>query len=385
MKILLYNGISSGGAYQALIKYADLLNDFGHIIQIIVPTNRVGNIIQKYCIKFIYRLFYSLFSKSPRKLHTTQILSTGIGKFINSQNADFVIYFWIGDTLSLREIQDTKKPWLWRQSDQNLMFACSHYENELYNFKHQLIDDFIINSKKQFVIKHAEKLFAPSLKVIEGIERVYSVRIKCIITPPDNVLLNESQLVEYSISSDIIKSKYKNGKNINFGFVCNSHEDANRKNIKAAIKIAETMSSHFDVKIIHFGDGKLSNLSPFISDMGNIQDKKILYNSYIALDGMLILSNDDNLPQVLIESLFLGIPIIANDVKGISEFLIPGYNSYVISEPFDIDISGFMRFLLDYRINYKFDAIRSARNLFDKNIIYQKLNSSITKARFAHK
>jgi glycosyltransferase involved in cell wall biosynthesis len=88
---------------------------------------------------------------------------------------------------------------------------------------------------------------------------------------------------------------------------------------------------------------------------------------------MLILSTDDNLPQILIESLFLGIPIIANNVKGVSEFLTHDFDSYIVSDPFDIDVPKLVEFLAKFKSNNRLKSVASSRIFFENNRIYQQL------------
>lgn len=108
---------------------------------------------------------------------------------------------------------------------------------------------------------------------------------------------------------------------------------SDEKNVPLFIEIAKeylryNMNAHF----VWIGDGNhlkdYQNIHPNIHFIGYRNDADILISEF---DGMLFTSKHEGLPYSLIEALRSGVPIVATDVPGNNEVVIPGINGYLFS------------------------------------------------------
>jgi len=81
-----------------------------------------------------------------------------------------------------------------------------------------------------------------------------------------------------------------------------------------------------DWEIITAGMGSLE-LPPYqVTNVGPIADERLMALLYSAADLVVVPTRQDNLPNVVIESLVCGTPVVATNVGGVPEMIQPGIN-----------------------------------------------------------
>ena len=65
----------------------------------------------------------------------------------------------------------------------------------------------------------------------------------------------------------------------------------------------------------------LENKNKSIQILGELDTDEVR-NMYLESDYFIFPSNREGLPNVILESMSLGIPIIANNIKGVTDFLL---------------------------------------------------------------
>ncbi len=82
------------------------------------------------------------------------------------------------------------------------------------------------------------------------------------------------------------------------------------------------------IEIIIFGNPseELANLDIPIRSMGFINNDELLSTVYSASDFLILPSLEDNLPNIMIESLACGTPVVAFDIGGIPDVVKDGFN-----------------------------------------------------------
>lgn len=103
------------------------------------------------------------------------------------------------------------------------------------------------------------------------------------------------------------------------------------KNVPLFIDIAlHSLKKYPSDHFVWIGSGddleKYQNIHPNIHFIGYRKDADVLVNDF---SGMLFTSKHEGLPYALLEALRAGVPIIATDVPGNNEVVIPGYNGYL--------------------------------------------------------
>ena len=116
--------------------------------------------------------------------------------------------------------------------------------------------------------------------------------------------------------------------------------DYERKGYYHFIKVLENLKelNNIDIDFEIFGGFKIykkSSPNLNIYNHGFIDDREKLKKLYQKNDVYLFLSNQDNSPNTVAESLSCGTPILTFKDNGTSDFCINGYNSFIFDK-FDI-------------------------------------------------
>jgi glycosyltransferase involved in cell wall biosynthesis len=100
----------------------------------------------------------------------------------------------------------------------------------------------------------------------------------------------------------------------------------------------EEMDRLGDVRIISFGGGameRLDRLPIAYQAIGRVDDEGLLASIYAAANVFVAPSREDNLPNVVLESLASGTPVIAFDIGGMQDMITHGVNGHLV-EPFSV-------------------------------------------------
>jgi len=99
-----------------------------------------------------------------------------------------------------------------------------------------------------------------------------------------------------------------------------------------------------------------------VKRLGDVSDPDVLAACYSASDATLVPSIDDNLPNVMLESMACGTPCVAFRIGGIPEFVKHMTNGY-LAEPFSAsDLGRGLKMILeDVRLRSEFSAMSRAR------------------------
>jgi glycosyltransferase involved in cell wall biosynthesis len=81
--------------------------------------------------------------------------------------------------------------------------------------------------------------------------------------------------------------------------------------------------------------------------LGAVQDEMLMRIAYNAADGFVIPSREDNLPNVVLESLACGTPVIGFAVGGIADMVVPGENGLLATRTDTQDFAAVLTNFLD--------------------------------------
>jgi glycosyltransferase involved in cell wall biosynthesis len=96
--------------------------------------------------------------------------------------------------------------------------------------------------------------------------------------------------------------------------------------------------SSYDFQLINWGSSDRSQESSSdrkIRSYGVIRDEITLRTLYAACNLLVVPSREDNLPQVAVEAVLSGTPVVCFNVGGLSDIVIHKVNGY-LAEPFDV-------------------------------------------------
>ena len=142
-----------------------------------------------------------------------------------------------------------------------------------------------------------------------------------------------------------------------------------RKGFKYLPELVNILNDKFNLKhkysvlVIGGGSPDLKELNCDVTVTGHISDRTELAQAYSASDITLLPYVEDNLPNVCLESLACGVPVVAFSIGGIPDVVQPGVNGE-LATPFDVwDLSHKLKQLLERPLDKS-----SIREWSEKNI-----------------
>ncbi len=154
--------------------------------------------------------------------------------------------------------------------------------------------------------------------------------------------------------------------------------------IEAFFKISQQLSN---ANLIIAGSGSEEGILKRLVEELNIQNKvqfvgvlnsEKIIAYYNASDILCLPSKSEGLPNVIVEAMFCGTPVVASKVGGIPSIVIEGVNGYLVNPNSSIDLSE--RLLLGLKENWQREKIRSSiSHLSSDNVLikYRELYNSI--------
>ena len=91
------------------------------------------------------------------------------------------------------------------------------------------------------------------------------------------------------------------------------------------------------LRVLTFGHQTdlLAELPLACSTLGYVEDESVLRDAYAAADVVVVPSLEDNLPNLMVESVAVGTPVAAFDVGGVSDVVVPGKTGF-LARPGDV-------------------------------------------------
>ena len=317
-----------------------------------------------------------LFNKKNN--NSLNIFRSNLVNIINQSDADIVHLHWINnELLSIKDISRINKKIVWTAHDMWPFCGSEHYsydkkyfmsylkhENNYLNFD---ISKLIWFQKKKYYSKKIN-FIAPSLWMKNKIEK--STLCKD----------NPTYLVRNPIDTSIWKfRKYSKKKNKIILAIC-AYDLFNdqRKGFIELINKLNNFNFKFNVEIYAIGkQAKLEIKSKIkIKYFGYIKNENKISKIFNKCDGLLMPSEADNFPNVGVEALASGLPIITLKNNGINEIVLDKYNG--------LKIDGFNNKTLE-KIFIWLNELKSKKNNFKiansmkKIVSYKKVSNEMIK------
>jgi glycosyltransferase involved in cell wall biosynthesis len=105
-----------------------------------------------------------------------------------------------------------------------------------------------------------------------------------------------------------------------------------RKGFDLLLQALRDLPSSHDYALLAVGAGRMDYDIANVLTIGNVKDPKLLAMLYSAADAFILPSRQDNLPNVMLESLVCGTPVIGFPVGGVKETIRDGFNGLLCDE-----------------------------------------------------
>jgi len=266
---------------------------------------------------------------NPQLTYTTVSLPISrykLHKIKEIQEADIINLHGIAHILNYKSFfKKIQKPIVWTLHDINPIAGIFHLRtDESFNFvvsaelNNQIIEykkKCYSNISKIAIVSPSQWLYEESIK-----RKVFKIKENYVIP---------NMLPDYyfkDIDTFDLKNQYKvTSDKVNILFVIGDVHDKN-KGFDVLIEAFNYFKKE-DIRLLIVGNGCIDKFEDFEKIMfGHINNEKMMIDIYNLADLLVIPSMDENLPNVLIEALSTGTPVVSFKIGGMVEYLEPGIN-----------------------------------------------------------
>lgn len=262
------------------------------------------------------------------------------------KEADVINLHWVSNFFDFpRFFKKVKKPIVWTLHDMNPFMGGFHYEgDETRNYSTFKKLEEELKEQKSLLYQQStiKKIVSPSFWLrnassVSNLMRKFDhIRIPYgldtdIFHPYNSSFAREvfqlpkGKIILLFVAESI--SKYRKG----FDLLLNH------------IRSLPSTGSYVLVAIGNVPDNKIKD----VIYLGSIKDERLMALAYSAADAFLLPSREDNLPNVMLESLACGTPVIGTPVGGMKEVIKDGWNGYlskdITAESFQNGIEKFIQ------------------------------------------
>ncbi|QCJ71833.1 glycosyl transferase [Providencia heimbachae] len=311
--------------------------------------------------------------------HSGNWLPSNWAKKINSSNADIVNLHWIaGETMSIQDIGNIKKPIVWTLHDMWPFCGTEHVTGYEYNARWKTgyffnnrgslekgidLDRLAWRQKVKAWKKQVMHIVAPSHWMAECAKSSLLFQNYSVEVIPNALNLNVYRPLDKNYSRHILNLP-NNKEIILFGAMGGGKD--NNKGYDLLLKALNYLSiskNHNDILCVIFGQSEPEYLPdiPFETKwLGHINDDVTLALLYNSATVMIVPSRQENLPQTATEAQACGIPVIAFDTTGIKDVIEHQKTGYLV-KPFDtMELAQAMKWILE-NVNVQDQLGKNAR------------------------
>jgi len=375
MKILIVSTYDKkGGAAKAAFRLLQGLNrtnceasmlvqykssDFNKVItpasRWVRSKNSINRIIDSRHLQKYKNRNMSLFSSAFAPLST-------LSKTINSMKPDLVHLHWVADSmLRIEDLRRISVPIVWSLHDMWVFTGGCHYDDNCGKYILGCNSCPILRSNRQNDL--STKVFKRKIKTFEAISGLTIVATsrwladcaakskllqgKKIVNLPNPLDLSFYKPIKKEIARDILGLDYDK-KIILFGAI--KATDDPRKGFQELISALRLIKRH-DVNLLVAGSSysiELPDCGHRIINFGIFYDELSLKIIYSAADLLVVPSKQENLSNMIMESLACGTPVVGFNIGGNPDLIDHKENGF-LAEPYSAqDLAEGIRWVIDH-------------------------------------
>lgn len=360
---------SNGGAAKACHQIFDLLNRKNKSLLIVrEKTFKDKKIIlfgNKYLNKFRNIIMHYLAKLLGLKDFSFNLLPSNMAGYLNSLDVDIVNLHWInGETISINDIEKINKTLVITLHDMWFFSGGYHYvdENEYFKKKKSYIDEIIYYKKNKILNRKKIYFISPSKWVNNCLKKNILLKNKKSVVIP---YPTESTFRPLDINNCRNKYKFKKDEILCI-FSAASLLTHQRKGFDLLLESLKLVNN-LKLKIIVISKSKfISHYKQEMFYYFNYDSNSKTYNELLNCANFFVIpSRQDNLPNVALEALSCGKPIVSFNIGGLSELVEHKKNGY-LAKSFDVkDFAQGINFMI---LNHKKLKSNIIRNNFKKKI-----------------
>lgn len=360
MKILIVNYADiQGGAAKAAYRLHNALLDAGidssMLVQskssddyrVLAPKGTLGNFLGK-AKPILEARSLKNYKGQEKLLFSPSAISLGsIIEKINRLKPDIVHFHWIcGGMIKIEDIAKIKVPIVWSMHDMWPFTGGCHYDRWCGRYKEACGKCQILGSRKENDI--SRKVFERKRQTYQKVQNMIIVALSRWLEScakestllVDKKIINLPNPIDTELFKPFDKAKARellglpeNKRLLGFGAMNSKNTTKGFKELKNALQFAE----NDNLELVVFGSSEpkeVPDLGFKIHYLGRLHDDVSLKVMYSALDLIAVPSLQENLSNVIMESLACGTPVVAFDIGGNSDMVEHLQNGY-LAKPFE--------------------------------------------------
>ena len=290
------------------------------------------------------------------------------------QNADIIHLHWVANMIDYPSFfNENKKPVVWTLHDMNPLQGLFHYEEDNYRNKtvSHHVDKKVRSLKRNTIRKRKANLavVCPSNWLLKNVVKSKALKKTKYYYIPNSL---DTDMFSSSIENDLKNSLNIPDENTVFMFVSQNVSN-HRKGFDLLIKALENIIHHRETLLVIGNTDQFKIPGLDVRMLGTISDDRLLSKYYSLADAFIIPSREDNLPNIMLESMACGTPVLSFNVGGMAEIIIDGFNGLKASKTEPRALANIINEFIKTKNNFKAEAIRDfALEHFSNNIIAEK-------------
>ena len=289
------------------------------------------------------------------------------------QDSDIIHLHYIAGFVDYKVFKKLRKPVIWTLHDMNPFTGGCHYSSGCERFKSdckdcpQLIGT--INKNNSFEDQCYKKNFLSNISPIITAPSAWLNTCSSQSTLFQNF---QSFLIPYSLDVSIFKPLDKKfcrqvlnlpDDKIILLFVSDFIDNKRKGFDLLTNSLTQTKLHNIHICAIGNSNKELEKHNA-LTLLGRVADERIMAMAYSAADVFVLPSREDNLPNVILESLACGTPVIAFQVGGMPDVLKTGFNGILVKELTSESLSKSLDDFLEGK--YKFNGNEISENARQK-------------------
>ena len=383
MKILIVNTTEKqGGAGIAAHRLYMGLQNNGIDAKMLVLQKQTDdeNVIALYDNWFINKL-KSKFHKYHRKIFSPKVNEFSdifsinhIIKKVKSINPDIIHLHWINSSFfNLNDLAKLKIPIVWSLHDMWAFTGGCHYDKGCGRYKNNCLNYPLLNNTSiaSNIFKKKKTIYdkIPNLTII-GLSKWLSYCAKESFLFKNRKVINLPNCIDTNIFKPKNTKELRKKLNIPmvkkillFGAMNPNQPRKGGRLLYNALKYLN--AEKYEVIIVGKSSFEINNLSLKIHFTGNIKDENEMI-SYLSLANATILpSIQENLSNMVIESLSCGTPVVAFNIGGNKDMIEHKQNGYLVKNINSHDLANGIKWVTDNKLRNKELSYNSRKKVLD--------------------